>query len=97
MRPKLDDAVEASALLALPNVGRVSILSADEFKLGCATVEAGKATFTGLLAAHAADPELREWPFRDLVRKVTGEQPWTRLIEGEFDEAVNSIVKEVIS
>ena len=95
LRRRLDAAIDASGLLALPNVGRAAILSADEFELACATVEAGKASFTGLLADHAADPELSEWPFRDLVRKVTGEQPWTRLVQAQYDQAVTRVVREV--
>jgi hypothetical protein len=95
LRARLDSAISDSGLLNLDNITRVAIVSADEFELACATVEQGRATMTQLLEGHASDPTTREWPFRDYVRKITGEQPWTRFSDSQFQNAVANVVTEV--
>jgi hypothetical protein len=93
LRARIDDAIEKSQLLDIPNVGRLSILSAEEFELACATVELGRTTMTSLLSAHAHDQEMRWWPLRDYIRKLTGELPISQLMSREFDRVVDSITK----
>jgi hypothetical protein len=48
-----------------------------------------------LLSQHASDPDWSEWPLRDYIRKVTGEQPMTRLISAEFDRVIAAITDEL--
>jgi hypothetical protein len=50
VRNRIDDAVTASRLLDVPNVGRIAILSAEEFELACATVESRSGSMSGLLS-----------------------------------------------
>jgi hypothetical protein len=95
LRRRIDEAIRDSGLLDMPNVGRASIVSAEEFELGCAVVERGRVSITELLAGHAADAELSEWPLRDYIRKVAGELPITRLLSSEFDRVVATVATEL--
>ena len=95
LRRRIDSALAAAGLLEQADVGRLSVVSAEEFELACATVELGGRSMTQLLEGHSRHQELASWPLRDFIRKLVGELPMSRLISAEFERAVEAIVQEV--
>ena len=95
VRERIDSAIAASGYLDLPYVGRLSILGAEDIEVACGAIETRGHSMTDLLAGHAADDNVKDWPLSDYVRKLTGELPITSLLTREFDRVTAAITDEI--
>jgi hypothetical protein len=95
VRERIDEAIRASGYLNLPNVGRLSIVGAEDFEVACGAVEKHRLRLTDLLSGHAADHRFSDWPLSDYVRERTGELPITSLLSREYARVTEAIVEEI--
>lgn len=95
VRQRIDSAINASGYLNLPNVGRLSILGAEDFEVACGAVERYGHCMTDLLSGHAANDQFKDWTLGDYVRYRTGELPITALLAREYQRVTTSFMDVV--
>jgi hypothetical protein len=90
-RERIEAAFTAKGLLQMPDIGRVAVISVEEFELLCGAAEKHGVSLCDVLEGYAAD----EWPLRNALTERVGDQPMTTFLEQEWERVVRLLATEL--
>jgi hypothetical protein len=95
IRSRIDMAINQKGYLKMENLGRLSIISAEEFEVACAIVEQRRMEMSELLAKYSSDSDLRDYPLSEFIRERQHGLPITSFLAREFERATNEMAAQI--